>query len=460
MKKIFMIGHGPLPGETNVKCQTAFGLRTWQFLSILREKKFELKLILIADKNHYNQAPNFYDEETLAAFGTDISIIRVEKNDSKTKKIIKRTYRSFSPDICLGINLPAANILSKLKPTVPFWADLNGWSLTEGQSQAWIEQSNAYLPFLWQQEKSVLQIADKISTVANTQKYATYGELATLGRMNSWTDEYELVTTVPNANEVAKPLPRAEEEGTAEQKNSIQAKLKLPKEAFIVFFSGAYNTWLDSETMFAGLEQAIKTNPKIHFVSTGGAAAVSKQSLTQFKHLIAQSEVKDHFHFLGWITTQELHQCYQEVDLAINMDRPNHEAIFGARNRINEWVEFGVPVLSTVRSEVSIELMNADGIIGIDCRDNMTLTQKILAAANQQLDLKQIARNAQNYAQANWSYLQTLKPLINWLQAPAKSPDNGQNLNLNNPSVINKLLFHLQKDGLQITWQKLLRKFR
>lgn len=458
--KIFIIGHGPLPDEPNVQCQTAFGLRTWQFLSLAKDVEAEFFVILLSDPKHYTSPPNFYTTEAFVAFGKKISLLRVEKNHPKTKKISKDSYKNFAPDVCFGVNLPAAYQAAKLKPAVPFWADLNGWAMTEGQSQAWSEKNNGYLPFLWQQEKTVLEVADKISTVSDPQKYATYGELATIGRLNSFNDEYDLVTTIPNANEIKRHGHSELVSATIadKQKISLRDKLKISKDSFIVFFSGAYNTWLDSQTMFNGVEAAIKQNQKIYFVSTGGAASVSNQSLQLFKSLIAKSQYKQHFHFLGWVTTAELHACYAQVNLGINIDRPNHETTFGARNRINEWVTFGVPILSTIRSEVSKELAENNGIIGIECGDTNDLERKILAASQNPSELKIRAENAYHYAQKHWSYDATMLPVKNWLQHPTKSSDSGKKICFTKATLWHKTYFHLQKDGIMTLLKRIIKK--
>ena len=38
-----------------------------------------------------------------------------------------------------------------------------------------------------------------------------------------------------------------------------------------MLWSGGYNLWTDVDTLFRGLEAAMARNPKVHFLSTGGA---------------------------------------------------------------------------------------------------------------------------------------------------------------------------------------------
>ena len=44
----------------------------------------------------------------------------------------------------------------------------------------------------------------------------------------------------------------------------------IPDDAFVIFYSGGYNTWTDVETLFAALDQLMADYPQMYFVSTGG----------------------------------------------------------------------------------------------------------------------------------------------------------------------------------------------
>jgi len=130
-QRLFIVGSGPLPGENSIKKQTAFGLRTWQFLAGAKDFSGSIKLVLLNDPNNYEKSPQFGAQTTETYFGKEIEVIHLQKNTPGFFAKLKKQYQSFNPTVCAGVNLMPAFYLSKLNPTIPFWADLNGWSLAE-----------------------------------------------------------------------------------------------------------------------------------------------------------------------------------------------------------------------------------------------------------------------------------------------------------------------------------------
>ena len=472
MQKLFIIGNGPLPIEKGIVCQTAFGLRTWQFLSIAKDFPGEVFVVVISNPDHYKDKVLFNVPEVLRVSGKELKMVRLKQHSASTMKHLKSHWKEFNPSVCLGVNLPSAVLLSELNPAVPFWADLNGWAMAEAQSQAYIEQSNAYLPIIWQKQRQVLMTADRFSTVSQPQMYATYGELAAVGRMNSKTDGVELVSVIPNGNELDKlaydtqqSRVLQEDEKQAVSQNmpimfDLRRKLGLSTGAFIVFFSGAYNSWLDEKMLFEGLANAMQQNRYITFVSTGGVSGVTSRTFESFRARIQQSQFQDRFCFLGWITKEELLTCYAQVNLAINIDRDNAETLFGARNRINEWLAYGVPVMSTVGTEVTHVLARAGAIIPVAMGDASDLTLKILQATD--TNLRAMALQAKEFAQQEFAYERTLRSLRTWLQILRDSPkakeailEQRTGTTVMSPSRWAQLRFRVKKDGWGVIFKYL-----
>lgn len=445
-ERILILGNSPLPPEEGILCQTAFGLRTYQFMSALQDADADVLVILLSNAKHYENAPQLNSPRPVQAFGKTFQIIDLDEKDRHFASLFSAAVQKFDPTACIGVNIHASYILAQHKLKVPFWADLNGWSMAEAQSQSAVEGSDAYLPTIWKYEQAVLKAADHFSTVSHPQQYATFGELATLGRMNQHTDEYPFLSHIPNANEchrIKKPVADYQ----------LRKELNIDQDSFIVFFSGAYNTWLDSDMMFEGVEQAMNQHRSMHFVSTGGAAAVSNKTLNRFKQRIAASEHKDRFHFLGWITSEELLACYQQVNVAINIDRPNHETTFGARNRINEWLSYKVPVLSTVGSEISQDLANAEVMIPVKISNSKDLAKKLSKATTS--DLKEMAEKAFSFAEKYYSYEKTMEPLKAWLKHPETAPDKGKIPNIQQDNIFKKAFFKIKNEGVTEVFKKL-----
>ena len=375
--------------------------------------------------------------------------MHLDKDAKHFKKKLKAFFDVSQPDLCVGINTLPAYILAQFKPRCPFWADLNGWAMTEAQSQASVEKSNAYLPVTWKKESFILKTADQFSTVSLPQKYALYGELAVLGRLNSFTETYSFVHVVPNANELEK-IPNQES-------HYILRGNVVPEDAFILFFSGVYNTWLDEEMLFEGVSGAMKKDPLIHFVSTGGIEkGLSDSVLRNFKKRIHKAKLSERFHFLGWMTKEDLILCYHRVDVALNIDRWNNETIFGARNRINEWIRYKVPVLSTIGTEISEELIESNCILGVTCGNAQDLTKKILQS--QEINLEEMAERAFEFSEKYYSYRSTMIRFKRWFSSAVIAPDKNKIPGMK-VRFFPRLLFRLKRDGFGFLFRWVKKRF-
>ncbi|PID70879.1 hypothetical protein CSB37_00075 [bacterium DOLZORAL124_38_8] len=440
-QKLLFIASGPLISEQGIINQTAFGLRTWQFLSVIKNYEGLVRVILLDEPRFYESFPTENTVRKVTVFGRDIEVIHVQKNKKGFWKNLKKFANSFKPNVLVGVNLMPCFFASKLNLKVPFWADLNGWAMAEAQSQAFVEKNNAYIPAIWQRERAVVQTADVMSTVSDPQRCAVFGQLASLGRLRYETENHSFVYTIQNANETL----CLEKPDTNRKRFDIYTR--VPKTAKIVFFSGAYNTWLDEKNLFAGLEKAMQQDENLYFVSTGsGIKGFSNKVFSSFKTRIEKSKFVHRFVFLGWLDRADLIYCYGQVDMAINLDRNNAEGFFGARNRINEWLMYGVPVLSTAVSQITKELAEKNLITEVQVEDADDLCRKILDFECEKG--KKMALEAKKFAEVDYSYQKTMEPLRLFLQNPVTAPDKNQRLSMND-SFIKRGVFKLKQVGVR-----------
>lgn len=432
-RKVFMCGAGPLPSEKGILWQTAYGLRTWQFLHAFKgEENWDIRLVLLTDAQNYKDAPKLNTWEKILVNSHELSLIHLNKDERGFEKRLRKEFMNTQADLCIGVNNLPSYFLAKLKPQIPFWADLNGWLMAEAQSAAHVYQDSSYIPTLWKREKCILENIDQASTASYAQKEASYGELASTFRLNQFTESWNFFHNIPPSNEL-------------KTDTASNYKLPLPKEAKSILFSGSYNTWLDEETLFEGLNLAMGRNKALHFVSTGSREeSVNNPVLKHFLASINNSAHKERFHFLGRLDKADLLAVYEQVECAINLDRDNLETHFGARNRINEYLHYGVPTLSTTGSEFTRELAKAGVIFTLPFSDAKELS-RVVNEHILQVDRKQWTKKAREYVNENYSYSKTLEPLEKWLKGPKRAPDKGRRLQL---SVISKIRFRIKKDGI------------
>ncbi len=363
--------------EDIAESRPAGGIRSYQFLKAC-EGKFEIKCVAI------EMAPveKVFDE----------SIVRVEKKDFKS---VQNVHDEFKPDLILGVNTYPSYLACRLKTNAPIWADLNGWIMAEAEAQAFKMQSDAYLPHYFEFEKTILKRADKFSAVSKREEYALLGSLAWAGRLNASNFGTEMVCTIENGTEdflSDKVLSEGEadflngealSEGEAKNFSSDKALKggaengansepsesvvsKISKDKFNILWLGGYNTWVDEELLFKGVEMAMENCPELEFVSTGGAiAGLDNKTFERFLNWVNASKYKDRFKFLGWVKTSEIPLIYEACSLGLNIDRICVETITGARNRINEMMKFSLPVLTTLGSEIASKCVGACAGFGI-----------------------------------------------------------------------------------------------
>lgn len=424
MLKIMIIGNGPLPNEQS-RSRPAAGLRTWQFLKAIAGSgsgaevhgTANLTLIKIAMPECYEVEPKF--EAKAKDNGYDI--FTLSKNDSDLFGRIQKIVDEIDPDVVISVNTYPSYLASKLSMRAYFWADLNGWIMAEGAIQAYATGSNDYLPHYYRMEKSILKRVDKISVVSMAQKSAVLGELAFLGRINKDTALYDFVEHVPNAAFACG-------ENLVE---SAEIAAKIPKDAFVCLWAGGYNTWVDEATLFKGMEFAMLERENVYFVSTGGEiSGLENKTFANFRKLVEESEFRERFVFLGWVETKFMPFVYGMAHLGLNVDLNCIETHTGARNRINEMMKYGLPVVTTLGSEIADEVVNCGAGIGVKSGDFEDLARAITKMADMSADDNKKHKDAgRSYMKVN-DYEKVMQKLVEWLKKPDHAPDYGRAVKL------------------------------
>ncbi len=462
MKKIFIVGSAPLPFE-EVKIRTAAGLRTWQFLHPLLafSEAFSLHLVTIAEPSSYNRngtsgnAPKSLDSRR--HFEHTVFL----KDDAKLLSSLQKLHDSFQPDIILSVNTYPSFLAAQLHSSAPFWADLNGWIMAEAQAQAFKMQTDDYLAHYYRMEQVILKRADKFSTVSKAQALALMGELATMGRMNHQTFGYSFVEAIANGTEW---FDTDQDFSLVEAKQLLQKKFvslqAIPQDGFCLLWVGGYNTWVDEEMLFHAVDKALGTHKNIYFISTGGQiAGLDNKTFARFKKLVEHSQHKDRYIFLGWVEQQDLSALYVFADVGLNVDRMCLETLTGARNRINEMMKFGLPVVSTLGSEIAQTMSDVGAGFGVQSGNVLAFTD---ALEKLFMDKKQEGSLLASFGAAGKKYIreecnyQTLnQPFIKWIQQPLPAPDRGFTINFNKTGHFKSAFRYLREQGFKRFLKKL-----
>jgi glycosyltransferase involved in cell wall biosynthesis len=422
MSKLLMVGIGPL-FEKGVRNFGAQCLRTWFFAEPLIRDGHDIRLFTlpIPDPSNPDAGEAKLTERVCEGF-THHAFSNMDMDFIRWK--LTEAAKEFQPDAFFGINIVPAWVCAQLPLRVPLWADLNGYEMAEKQGLAAHTGETACLLDAWRREASVARRADKLSTVSRPQLQALLGEMALVGRLNQYTFHYHFAHHIPEAWHAAFAAVRRDT--TCEP---VLRGKRLPSDAFILLWSGGYNYWTDPEFLFAFLEKTLEANPRVHYVSTGGAiAGYNSQTYERFVALVEKSPRKDRYHLLGWIDAAELPGIYAEADLGLNIDSPNYETLFGARNRVNNMMVAGLPVLTTLGSEISG--MIAEAQCGIVCPPNDVdaLARQALEMAGEPERLRELGKRARDFALEAFEPGRLTESARHWARQPALAPDNAEKL--------------------------------
>lgn len=466
LKKILLVGNSPLPNE-NEQVRPAAGLRTYQFLKPLSER-FDVRLVTIAMPECYkgeimegevvndenarpvNGARGVSDDGLAKAIGLDetskkYSQVRFSKNNPYLKKILQEIHDEFQPEVIIAVNIYPSYVACSLNSHAPLWADLNGWIMAEAQAQAYKMDSNDYLGHYFEMERAVVARADKFSAVSEAESFALLGELGCLGRLNKESFGYKFVEHVPNGIEWFEGEEQGlklagsrksgwqEESGSSHKQQSVTGD-SFPKDAFILLWLGGYNTWVDEFTLFKAVNEAMQKCGKLYFVSTGGEiAGLDNSTFAKFKKMIDGSEYKERFIFLGWVETSEIPALYKRAQAGLNVDRRCVETMTGARNRINEMMKFGLPVITTPGSEIAGEVSRIGAGVVVKSGDHAALSKAIEelygewrgGGGRETVKFKEYGKKGREYIEKYCNYEETLRTLLAWLENPRPAPDRG-----------------------------------
>ena len=413
-----MVGQAPLPPELTDQSArlSAPGIRAWHFARALHEAGHTIALVSVTS-GVSTEAVTL--GELARELAPGLTLYSLSEINITNQNALGQLVTEFQPDAVVGASVwPSYLAALFVPPALPFWGDLFGSPLAEGQAKAVVIGDDSVLEPFARFEATVLSRADRVSAVSSYQAYATVGALATHGRLNRATDGYPLVYTVPATLDPVVLPPAAT--------TFLRGKV-VPDEVFVVLWSGGFNTWTDVDTLFAGLDGAMASCPQLHFVSTGGSLPPhDSQTYPHFQTLVAGSAYQDRYHLLGWQPYEGLHNYYLESDLGIVLDRWSYEGVLGSRTRLLDWLLYGLPVALTVTAELTEELVAAELAFSFPHGDSKALAALLIRLAGQPATLRNKREAARQYVTDRFAYRVACQPVVEWAERPCSAPDAGQ----------------------------------
>jgi glycosyltransferase involved in cell wall biosynthesis len=410
LKKILIIAYPPPPLTDRSKIEAAH-YRAWQFILPIIEEGHKVHLctpqINVGSSN--DSLPEVWRENLT------ISILPIHKLNWINK--LQQIHDSLNPDCIIAVNFDCCLYTTKLKTQKPIWMDIYGDYLTIMQSSCNSAGSNRGMNTSISHMRDVLKKGDIFSVCGSPQSYALVGELAMAGRLMRQTFGYEFTRVIlPGSPPVSIGTHRANE--------PAPSALNLAAHDFPVLWSGGYNTWTDIDTLFRGLEWAMEHEPKVQFISLG-ASTYNSPDNNYFKllNLIKSSPHSQRYHMLGWQPWEEIGKYYRISKVGLNIDALHYETILGTRTRLVEMIAAGLPIISSVGTELSHLLYKYGAAITFEIKDWKTLGEGIVSLVKEPDKQKEMAERALDCASSQFSFSNTTTPLLEWVNNPHRAPD-------------------------------------
>lgn len=387
--------------------------RTRQFTSALADAGHEVLVLRLADKAAADRAiagcvggPSSGTVDALA-----MSVKRFACGEGREQ------IRKFAPDAVVAATVHASSLAAQaVAGHVPLWVDVFGDAMAEAQAKAARDGNDLALARYWAALVSALERGDHFSAVSRAQAHSLVGQLGLAGRLTATSAGNELVSVIPCGAERLKA-------GTT----SSPVDRRVPKDAFVVLFSGSFNTWCDAATMVTGAEAAMDNSADIHLVVTGGAVpGHDERTYDEFCRQVGASRHRGRIHVLGWIERSRLAGLYERVDVGLNIERSSYERALGAENRVIEWLFYGIPAVTTALSESGRELVERGLAFSVRQGDPEGLGRRLVELSRDRERVMRVGARCAEHAERACSYAATAAPLIEWCASPRRIDRGGE----------------------------------
>ncbi len=414
-RNILVLGVGPLPVDKTDHLH-APGMRTWQIAQLLISRKHMVSVGLIRFGDFQGEGSGAISVPHLEEAGPNLRIYHLRYHAAHTPQALATLHSRLDFACVISTTDIMNSIAADIPAALPLWLDYNGDPFAEKQLQGALYGNDATLLDQWRLYLKGLMSGDRFSVSSTPQKHALIGHLGFSGRLNQFTAGEDLVVPMPNCSRAIRDsgLPR----------NFSVKGTYIPTTGRMVLWSGGYNTWCDPETLFRGMEIAMREDPNLYFISTGGEiAGHDTKSYQRFVDLVEASDLVKRFRFLGWRETEEVPAFYRQADAAIVADRFSYEGELGARTRINDWLDFGVPVVASEQCELTRDLASRGLAFLFRVGDAEGLARAVIEACSGTEAVLQRAKAARAYYNEELSEERVFAPMLDWASNPVFASD-------------------------------------
>ncbi|MCC6545965.1 hypothetical protein IT570_02265 [Candidatus Sumerlaeota bacterium] len=425
MTRVLLVGVGPMP-RAGLKKVHATGLRLKAFLDALLRAGCEVSIAEFPFSDRDTQfVPNNHPAVT--------HHVALQPRLEDPTIMIEGLVEKWDPHCIVALTDIGALAACAARFDGPIHVDYFGHPMAERQQQGAAHKNDTALADQWLHVLPVLLRADRFSVCSRDQRQALIGELGAAGRLNQHTTGYDLAEVVPPVLPFAELL-------TLSQPNLLIER-GIPSGSRIILCSGGYNTWVDEETLFRGIEGALARDENLHFVSTGGAIEGHVENVYErFEGRVRSSAVHERMHLLGWVNEEDFENILLLSHVGVNIDFKTYEGELGCRNRLYGWLWAGMRAVTTVSSEPTRALVEQGWVTEVPFGDAGKLTTAILKEANKPREVH--PQEVHQRLRQQWGGENFFSSFSQWVKKPERAPDRAD-------GVVRNRLAELQRSFLE-----------
>ena len=407
-KRILVIGSAPLPWEREARLDAAC-FRTWHIAQALLRDGHEVTMVAARIAGGYHEGR---DRPPVLRFqGTHFTYYSASPEALATGQILARICEQSQPEAVVAISGCGGWLASRLPTEAPLWVDLLAPTLGAApRGEGGLPEAAAE----WEHERAALGRGDAFSVATERHRYVLLGQLVALGRLRTVSESEQRLHCLPHA---------AEEPPFRPRQRALRGRV-VGGGDFVVLSIGRYDGDADTETLFEALLAAMREEPRVRFVSLGGALPGDETSA--YHHFRRRAEASDfagRFVFLGWVPNESLLDYYAESDVGVVADRAGEQALRAERYRVFDMLRAGLPVIASLGSETSRLIEQERLGLTFKPGDIQGLKEAILGFSRDEPRRRRCGARAREWLAEHRSPDHAMAPLRAWARSPVASED-------------------------------------
>ncbi len=191
---------------------------------------------------------------------------------------------------------------------------------------------------------------------------------------------------------------------------------------FVLFFGGVYD-WYDPELILDILGALVEIEPRLRvvFSRNPNPETTPARMLARVEERAKREGWSErHVFFVPWFSYAERVRFLEDVDLAISLYLPSFETDLSLRTRVLEYLNNGIPVISTSGGETDAILSASGGGLLVPAGNPekvQAALQALLGDATRRATMGEAGRR---WVTANMSWRDTLTPLLRFCESPRR----------------------------------------